>query len=190
MTPAATMGLVAGAVAGGFLLGRATSRARRPPASSRLSLPPAEKALAVPSSGKKRRGLWQDVRTALAQEEGRSLIPAAFLAIAILDAIPTPTDVGYFYSEKWLVENRRRLSPLRFWALKTANYYGWDITWYLFLFSVTRYLGKSVEHQTTLGLGLVSTGAIAAVIWRAVVPEAARHGKRRLALPAPRRKAA
>jgi len=117
------------------------------------------------------RHLSRDVKQALKSEHGASLVPAAFLAFAVLDAIPTPTDVGYFYSEKWLDERKAQMSPGKFWTLKYVNYYGWDVLWYLSLFAVTYWGGKNVQQKLKLGAWVMGTGAVATVLWKFGHPE-------------------
>jgi len=97
------------------------------------------------------------------RKESGALVPAAFLAIAALDAIPTPTDIGYFYTEQWLKQNP---NVPNYWIYKTANYYGWDILWYLTLFGVTYALGKTISDKVKVGVGIVSAGAIAYLLWK------------------------
>ena len=91
------------------------------------------------------------------------LIPSTFLAIAVLDAIPTPTDIGYFYTERWL--QNQQDNP-NYWLYKTVNYYGWDVLWYTTLFGVTYATGRTVSDKLKVGIGLVSLGAIAYMLWK------------------------
>lgn len=114
-----------------------------------------------------RRPLRKDVRRLFAAEAGASLVPATFLVFGALDLVPVPTDVGYFYVTKWLDEHRSELSERKFWALQLANYFGWDAAWYLSLFAVTYFSGKNANQKLLLGAGLITTGAIATIVWRA-----------------------
>lgn len=93
---------------------------------------------------------------------GNIIVPSAFLALAILDAIPMPTDIGYFYTERWL--QGKENNP-HYWLYKTANYYGWDVIWYAILFGVTYTFGKTTVDKVTIGAGIVSIGALAYMLW-------------------------
>lgn len=110
-----------------------------------------------------KRGLWRDVRRALNEESGRSIVPAAFLAFAVLDMIPTPTDIGYFRTQQWLAEHGHELTPGQRRAAEVANYYGWDVLWYLSLFGITYTWGTDAWHQLKLGAAVVGTGGVIAL---------------------------
>ena len=114
-----------------------------------------------------RRGkLIGDVKHVLAHERAASLVPATFLAVGILDLIPVPTDVGYFYVQRWLNANSDRLSATKRWAIQSANYYLWDTAWYLSLFALTYFGGKSVRQKALIGIGAVTTGLLATLVWK------------------------
>jgi len=91
------------------------------------------------------------------------LIPSTFLAIAVLDAIPTPTDIGYFYMERWLQDQQDNPN---YWLYKTVNYYGWDVLWYVTLFGATYATGKTISDKLKVGVGVISLGAIAYLLWK------------------------
>lgn len=110
-------------------------------------------------------GLVDDVKFIFRQEQAANLIPAAFLVFGLLDAVPIPTDAAYFAVEKWLDAHRDEMSNHKFWLLKYANYYGWDVLWYLTLFGITYSTGSTVGQKATIGLGLVSAGAIIAEVF-------------------------
>jgi hypothetical protein len=93
---------------------------------------------------------------------GSLIVPSAFLALAVLDAIPMPTDIGYFYTERWL---QGKENEPNYWLYKTLNYYGWDVVWYVTLFGVTYATGKTTIDKLTIGAGLVSIGAITYLLW-------------------------
>ena len=95
-------------------------------------------------------------------KETEVLIPTTFLAIALLDAIPTPTDIGYFYTDKYLDDHKDK----NYWGLKAINYYGWDIMWYLALFGLTYKVGKTALDKIKVGAAVISTGAIISLLWR------------------------
>jgi hypothetical protein len=114
-----------------------------------------------------RRHLRKDVKRLFREEASASLVPATFLVFGALDLVPVPTDIGYLYTEKWLNENRARFSDRKFVALTFANYMGWDAAWYLSLFVVTYFSGKNANQKILLATGLISTGAIATILWRA-----------------------
>jgi hypothetical protein len=96
-------------------------------------------------------------------KESGVIVPATFLAIAVLDVIPTPTDIGYFYTEKWLQQNQNNPN---YWIYKTVNYYGWDVLWYVTLFGVTYLSGKTISDKMKAGVGVVSLGAITYMLWK------------------------
>lgn len=123
-------------------------------------------------------GLKTDVQKAFAREEGSALLPAAFLAFGLLDAVPIPTDIGYFYTEKWLQEHKDELSSREFWLAQYLNYYGWDVAWYLSLFAVTYYGGRTVSKRMQLGVGMITTGALVTVLWR--FSQAAKNARKKL----------
>jgi len=114
--------------------------------------------------------LLSDMRALGDTKEGASLVPAAFLGIAVLDAIPTPTDAGFFWGENWLKEKGASLSPIRYWAAQTANYYGWDVLWYTTLFAATTLGGTTFTERAKVGAGVVGTGALAALLWKYTRP--------------------
>jgi hypothetical protein len=109
-------------------------------------------------------GLLHDVKFVFQQERAANLIPAAFLAFGILDAVPIPTDAGYFAVQRWLDTHRDELSEKKFWWYTYLNYYGWDVSWYLMLFGATYFMGKTVGQKAGIGIAIVSFGAILAEI--------------------------
>ena len=114
----------------------------------------------------RKRNLLRDVKKVLKHENSASLVPATFFAMALLDAVPVPTDVGYFYVQKWLDENRDRMTPLRRKVISYLNYYGWDVTWYGGLGLFTYFLGHSVKEKLILGAGVLSTGVLLTLWWK------------------------
>lgn len=111
---------------------------------------------------KHQQGFFEQLAKIGKQKESGAIVPATFLAIAALDAIPTPTDIGYFYVEQWLHQNP---NIDNYWVYKTMNYYGWDILWYTTLFGVTYLSGKTVSDKVKIGIGIVSMGAIIYMLW-------------------------
>jgi len=98
------------------------------------------------------------------RKEAKVLVPTTFLAIAVLDAIPTPADVGYFYTEKYLEDHKDAIK--HYWGAKALNYYGWDILWYLTLFGLTYKVGQTALDKIKVGAAVISTGAIISLLWR------------------------
>jgi hypothetical protein len=131
-----------------------------------------------------RDGIVSDVKWILKQEQAASLIPAAFLAFGLLDAVPIPTDAGYFWGQKWLDDHRDQLSEHKFWILSYLNYYGWDVAWYMGLFALTYFTGRTVGQKAMIGLGVVSLGAIVGEI----LNFSRDHHEKRLANPAGHRR--
>jgi len=132
------------------------------------------------------RTLTSDVQALAARPEGASLVPAAFLGIAVLDAIPTPTDIGFFWGENWLKEKGSTLSPRAYWAAQVANYYGWDVAWYTSLFAATSLGGTTFRQRAQVGASVVGLGALTALLWRYSHPDTP---KRRPRPPRHRQKA-
>jgi hypothetical protein len=122
-------------------------------------------AIADVSVANPEKGFFQQIKDAFSTPEGKALVPATFLAFGLLDAVPIPTDIGFFYTEKWLQDNRDKLSPRKFWLLQYFNYYGWDVAWYLSLFLITYYGGEDVEDKLKIGAALISSGAIVTMLW-------------------------
>jgi len=125
------------------------------------------------------RSLLSDVRALGETKEGASLVPAAFLGMAVLDAVPTPTDAGFFWGENWLKQNGETLSPTSYWVAQTANYYGWDVLWYTTLFAATTLGGDTFAERAKVGAGVAGTGALAALLWKYTRPpdHPARHAR-------------
>ena len=132
----------------------------------------------APAPAVPERSLTTDVETLTALPEAASLVPAAFLGIAVLDAIPTPTDIGFFWGENWLRTRGKTLSPTGYWAAQAANYYGWDILWYTTLFAATSLGGETFTDRAKVGAGVIGTGALAALLWRYTHAEAPRRHPR------------
>lgn len=112
-----------------------------------------------------------DVQKLASQEEGASLVPAAFLGIAILDAIPTPTDIGFFWGENYLKKHGAKLKPRVYWASQVINYYGWDVAWYTTLFAATSLGGTTFRQRFQVGATVVGAGALIALLWRYANPD-------------------
>lgn len=108
----------------------------------------------------------EGVKEILRLEQGATAVPAAFLLFGVLDAVPIPTDVGYFYTQKWLDAHRDSLSDHKFWFYQYLNYYGWDVAWYMALFMVTYFTGKTVGQKLLTALTVVSIGSIGVEIWK------------------------
>lgn len=103
------------------------------------------------------------------------------MVFGLLDAVPIPTDAGYFATQKWLSENKDKLTDRQFWFYQYLNYYGWDVAWYLSLFAVTYFTGKTVGQKAMIGLSVISLGAIIAEVIRF-----SHHGEtERRSLPTP-----
>ena len=111
-------------------------------------------------------GILSDLKTIAASRQGASLIPAALLGVAVLDAIPTPTDIGYFWGEAALKRREDELSPRAYWMLQALNYYGWDVAWYLSLFGLTATAGPTFADRVGVGGGVIAAGAIASMLYR------------------------
>lgn len=124
------------------------------------------------------RSWTKDLHALAARPEGATLVPAAFLGLAVLDAIPTPTDIGFFWGENWLRTRGKTLSPTGYWAAQAANYYGWDILWYTTLFAATSLGGETFTDRAKVGAGVIGTGALAALLWRYTHAEAPRRHPR------------
>lgn len=121
----------------------------------------------MPSNGKRvKKDFFSQLKKMQKQEGSEALVPATFLVIAALDAIPHPGDIGYFYTEKWLLENKSKMPANKWWAYKALNYYGWDVAWYIALFGLTYYGGKNVNQKIKLGIGAVSAGLLAHFIFK------------------------
>jgi hypothetical protein len=112
---------------------------------------------------KKQKGFIDQLIDISRKESSGVLIPSTFLAIAVLDAIPTPTDIGYFYAERWLQD--KQTDP-NYWLYKTLNYYGWDVLWYTSLFGITYFTGRTVSDKVKVGVGVISLGAITYLLWK------------------------
>lgn len=112
---------------------------------------------------KKQKGFIDQLVDISKRKSSSVLIPSTFLAIAVLDAIPTPTDIGYFYTERWL---QGKENEQNYWIYKTLNYYGWDVLWYTTLFGVTYTTGRTVSDKVKVGVGVISLGAIAYLLWK------------------------
>jgi hypothetical protein len=110
--------------------------------------------------------LYHDVHRLIVQEGNASLIPAGFIAVGILDLIPIPTDIGYFYVQHWLEQNQDKLTVGQRRLVKWANYYGWDFTWYTSVGLFTYYAGKNVREKLILGVGAITAGALATLLWK------------------------
>ena len=52
------------------------------------------------------------------------------LGAAVATIAPSPTDILYFYIERWLDDHRTVLSPTKFWVLRALNYYVTDSSWH------------------------------------------------------------
>lgn len=110
--------------------------------------------------------LFRDVHRAIIKEGNSSLVPAVFIAIGLMDAIPIPTDIGYFYVQRWLEKNRDKLSRGQRLAAQYFNYYGWDFTFYTSVGVITYYSGKNVREKLIIGGSVVAVGAIATLMWK------------------------
>jgi hypothetical protein len=98
------------------------------------------------------------------------MVPTVFLAAAVLDAVPTPTDIGHFAVQKWLSDHKSDLSGGTYWAIDAANYYVWDIAWYLGLYAATKYGGTTFRERVEIGAGLMGTGVVANLLWQYSLP--------------------
>ena len=125
----------------------------------------------APAPAAPERSLTTDVQKLTALPEAASLVPAAFLGLAVLDAIPTPTDIGFFWGEEKLRENENTLSPRAYWAAQVANYYGWDVLWYSSLFAATTLGGTTFRQRAQVGASVVGLGALATLLWRYSHPD-------------------
>lgn len=111
-------------------------------------------------------GLVADVRDVFKHERAASLVPAGFLLVALADALPVPTDAGYFYVQKWLEDHKAELSDREFWAFETLNYFGWDFAWYMSGFAATYVFGKTLTQKGLIALAIISGGVITAELLR------------------------
>lgn len=123
-------------------------------------------------------GFLAELNKVTKHEHAAALVPASFLLLAVADAIPVPTDAGYFYVQRWLDDHRDELSDRSFWTYQFLNYFSWDVAWYLSAAAVTFFVGDTFTQKVSIGLGIVTVGAIVAVVMRS-------HGTRAEALRAP-----
>jgi len=79
-------------------------------------------------------------------------------------ACPSPSDIAYFYIERWLDQNRYKIDPKTFWALRLLNYYVvdssfWFILWLWLLISDRPAHEKMKIYLYVLAAGVVSVMA-------------------------------
>jgi len=84
---------------------------------------------------------------------------------AVATLAPSPTDVIYFYVERWLDDHRNQISPTRYWGLKAANYYFTDSAWHFLLLAWILASKKPVDEKAEIYFSLVGAGAVVAVLF-------------------------
>jgi len=84
---------------------------------------------------------------------------------AVATIAPSPTDLVYFYVERWLDDHRNEISPTRYWALRAANYYFTDSAFHIALLAWILISHRPVSEKAEMYFSLVAAGATVAVLF-------------------------
>jgi len=106
-------------------------------------------------------GIVDEIQRAFKKEP----VSATFLTFGLLDLLPVPTDIGYFYTQAYLEKHRAEMSEFKYKALEGVNYFGWDALWYLTIAGFTYSYGEDTADKIHLGGAIVASGALVAALW-------------------------
>lgn len=108
------------------------------------------------------------IQEAIKAGQGKGILYAGLLGLALSDAIPTPADALYFYREQKLREDfeKKQITPKRFWVEETFGYYAYNVAWWLLLFGVVASVKGDFNKKSKIALAIIAGGAVVGVIGR------------------------
>lgn len=108
------------------------------------------------------------ISSAIKSGHGNALLYAGALGLLLSDVLPTPADIWYFNLEKNLRDKwqKKEISPTQYWERKTLYYYGPNALWWSLVLGAVVLTGKDFNQKLKVGFGLISLGAVVAVIYK------------------------
>ena len=79
--------------------------------------------------------------------------------------LPAPTDLLYFYVERWLDDHRYEISPTKYWGLRALNYYVTDSLWHIGTLGWVLFSKRPVTEKAEIYFSLLAAGSVVAVLF-------------------------
>jgi hypothetical protein len=99
---------------------------------------------------------------------GEAVLYAGALGLILSDVIPTPADAAYFWREKQLRDKWKAgsITPAQYWEKTLFAYYMYNPIWWSLVFLAMVGIPGNIQKKAKVGLALVGTGAVMAVIYK------------------------
>lgn len=106
------------------------------------------------------------IESAIKNGHGNAIIYAVAIGLLAADAIPAPGDAVFFNLEKRLRDQWKsgKLTPSQYWWRQAGIYYIPNIIWWSAVLGAVVLTGKDFNQKWKIGLGLISGGAVIAII--------------------------
>lgn len=112
--------------------------------------------------------MHSQVKYAVKSGHGEALITVALIAAAIGDLVPTPADALYFSLEKKIRDQWKNgtINTRQYWTKQALYYYTLNPLYWLSILGLVYLTKGNFNQKVKLALGIVGTGAVAAVIYK------------------------
>jgi hypothetical protein len=110
------------------------------------------------------------IKSAISSGHGNAIVYAGAIGLLLSDVIPTPADGVYF----WLMKkqrdkfNKKEITAKQFWSREAMAYYGLNPIWWGLVLGALYYTKGDYTNKLKVGIGLISAGAVAGVLYKNV----------------------
>lgn len=118
------------------------------------------------------------IESAIKNGHGNAILYAGAIGLVLADSIPTPADGLFFNLEKKLRDQWEsgKLTPNQYWWRQAGIYYVPNIIWWSLVLGAVVLTGKDFNQKWKIGLGLISGGAVIAIIHKNIQKDKERLG--------------
>jgi len=108
------------------------------------------------------------IKSAISSGHGNAIVYAGAIGLLLSDVIPTPADGVYF----WLMKkerdkfNNKEITAKQYWTREAIAYYGLNPIWWGIVLGALYYTKGDYTNKLKVGLGLISAGAVAGVLYK------------------------
>lgn len=114
--------------------------------------------------------MQDSIKSAISSGHGNAIVYAGAIGLLLSDVIPTPADGVYF----WLMKkqrdkfNKKEITAKQFWSREAMAYYGLNPIWWGLVLGALYYTKGDYTNKLKVGIGLISAGAVAGVLYKNV----------------------
>lgn len=112
--------------------------------------------------------MQDSIKSAISSGHGNAIVYAGAIGLLLSDVIPTPADGVYF----WLMKkerdkfNNKEITAKQYWTREAIAYYGLNPIWWGIVLGALYYTKGDYTNKLKVGLGLISAGAVAGVLYK------------------------